>query len=117
MTDIFLTKRIMRRIYALYILRLLFRPFMMGASLLAFGAAGLFLSVSLSAVIANMPPLYEPLHFYQFFYAALLESEWVVKLFVTLCTLPLIWFSVQSIRRMEILSLLQLVRFRLPMWS
>lgn len=113
--NILLTRKIMRRVYFYYFLRTLYQPRTIGFSILATGFLGLLFSVSVLAVFQNMPPLYEIRHFYQFFLSAFLATEWLVKFFVAGLLLPMIAFGVQLLRRLEPLSAIGFIRFRLPL--
>lgn len=70
-------KRVMRRVYVIYLWRQIMRPRTAKAALLAAGIVAIASVVSLPNVIQNMPG--DPLHFLTFLAAAFLGTEVVVQ--------------------------------------
>ncbi len=94
------TRRIMRRIYFVYVLRLLTSPFALGVYLGVVAVTDMFFSVSLAHVYANMPSISEPLHIYHFIYTAVAATEWMVKLACVALVVSLAIVSFQPVRRL-----------------
>lgn len=94
-----LTARVMRRVYALYVLkhltsiegRLVF---------LALAALALAVSVSVPNVIQNMPPLFEVPRVAQFFWSALMHTTFPVQALISAFTLLGGWILYDAFRAM-----------------
>lgn len=72
--------RVMRRIYALYVLYQLTSPTLLKCYVAAVAIAGVASVVSLGHVLANMPPLYDVTHMSLFSVHAFVETEFTVQI-------------------------------------
>lgn len=77
-----LTKRIMRRVYSIWIMRKLKSPTTMKSAFLSVVLLKSFSVVSVSHVLANSPSILNPLASYQFFSNAFLLTDTFVRLLV-----------------------------------
>jgi hypothetical protein len=86
-----LNKRIMRRVYGVYLYHKLVNPISLKAYGLAIFAVILSVSVSFSHIIANMPALTNFSAWYQFNIAALSHSDFNVKVLLASLLMLALW--------------------------
>jgi hypothetical protein len=84
-----LQKRVMRRVYTVYVWRKIARPRTLKAFVLASVLAGITSLVSLPNVVANMPG--DPLMVLNFFAAAFVGTEMVVQLLSVVMLAVTLW--------------------------
>lgn len=85
-----LQKRVMRRVYAVYMWRQIARPRTLKAFVLASALASLTSLVSLPNVVANMPG--DPVRVMNFLAAAFVSTEMAVQLLSVLMLAVGVWF-------------------------
>ena len=101
MHNIVLKKRIMRRIWALYVYRKATSPVALQTYLFSFLTWQLFMYVSMPSIVANAPQLSHPLAFAEFYFNSFINTEfWVQAIAVGLMSLG-IWFVRNSIRNIK----------------
>lgn len=91
-----LTKRIMRRVYALYLFRQLTQGVSLRATLLLLSLGGLLSSVSIGNVVRNMPNLSDVSGIVSFYASALAETNIAVQ-FLTFLLIVSAMFLVRDI--------------------
>ena len=94
----------MRRIYAVYLWRLITRSNLAKNSLLVISTAVFFSLVSIKNVISNMPPLYDWSAFSNFSMSAVTNTESAVYIAVLVFVSAVIWYSRDISRSGQVLS-------------
>lgn len=95
-----LQKRIMRRVWAIYVYRKATSPTALQTYVFSFLTWQLFMYVSMPSVVANMPSAMTPIVFTEFYFNSFVNTEfWVQIIAVGLMSLG-IWFVRNTIRNM-----------------
>lgn len=101
MNNIALQKRIMRRIWALYVFRKATSPMALQTYVFSFLTWQLFMYVSMSSVITNMPRITQPLAFAEFYFNSFVNTGvWVQTIAVGFMSLG-IWFVRNTARNLQ----------------
>lgn len=98
MTNDELKKKIMRRVYTIYVLRKVFNPLMYRLYLLVALLGGVASFVSISNVVANMPR-YGISNLYDFSMYAFLHTEVTVQVLTLGAGAVLLWFILDLTRK------------------
>ncbi len=96
-TDLEIRKHVMRRVYAIYLLRQLSRPFIR-VSALAIGALALMASVSVPDVLVNVSGVSDTVGFAKFILAAFAGTEMLVQSAVLLVSVVGLWSFADLVR-------------------
>ena len=101
MNNTALQKRIMRRVWGIYVYRKATSPMALQTYLFSFLTWQLFVYVSMSSVVANMPSITTPLMFAQFYFNSFINTGlWVQAIAVGFMSLG-IWFVRNTVRNMK----------------
>lgn len=101
MNNTALHKRIMRRVWAVYVYRKATSPMALQTYIFSFLTWQLFIYVSMSSVMANMPSVKTPFAFVQFYFHSFINTEvWVQAIAVGFMSLG-IWFVRNTVRNMK----------------
>lgn len=93
-----LRKRIMRRVWALYLWRKATSPVAVQTYVLSFFVYQLFLYVSMAHVVANMPSMLRPAAFVEFYFNSFVNTELLVQM-IAVGVLSLGSWLIRSITR------------------
>ena len=105
--DITLKNKIMRRVFALYLLKKAVNPMALQTYLLAFLTWQLFLYVSMPHVIANAPNILHGRAFMEFYFQSFLRTQFIVQVLAVGILSLVIWIARQvfySLKRGSITS-------------
>ena len=93
METIELKKKIMRRVYATYVLRRVINRFTLKCTILVFFAVGIISIVSVTDVFANMPYLLDTTALYFFSKYAFMNAELTVQTLLLGATVFMMWLA------------------------
>ena len=88
-----LKKKIMRRVYAMYVLRLIINRFALKCVALVFFTVGVVSIVSVTDVLANMPYLLDTAALFYFSKYAFMNAELTVQAFLLGITVFMMWLA------------------------
>ena len=88
-----LKKKIMRRVYAMYALRLVINRFVLKCAALIFLGVGVVSVISVTDVLANMPHLLDTMALFYFSKYAFMNAELSVQAFLLGMTVFMMWLG------------------------
>lgn len=88
-----LKKKIMRRVYTMYVLRLIINRFALKCVVLLFFAVGVVSVVSVTDVLANMPSLLDTAALFYFSKYAFMNAELTVQTLLFGTTVFMMWLA------------------------
>lgn len=93
-------KRIMRRVYAVYILRKIFNQFTAKGAVFTLALFGFASLVHVAAVFDNMPSLLDTTSFFNFSYAAFVNTEFAVQALILALGVVALWLIKDAVGKL-----------------
>ena len=94
-------KRIMRRVWAIYLIRRATSPIALQTYVMSFFTVQLFVFVSLPHVVANMPSITHPVEFLSFYASSFLNTEPLVQIIAVGFLTSIVWLTRNIVRNLE----------------